>query len=403
MAGPDIDHSATFVDHGDGTRHLRREGESFFVWQARRLGNTRTFASLDQESAESQMNRVLGIKDLSALGVGAIIGTGIFVLTGKSNLFKRQRDVSCLLDSRYSYTLLCLRKTNLSFPGVVANDKAGPAVVISFIIASIVAGLAALSYAEMACLVPIAGSAYTYTYATCGELMAWIIGWDLILEYLVGAATVSVGFSHYLGAFFEDAFGWKADPKWMNAPFQYKSDKFDLTSNYFSVPSFVIVVILTILLCRGIRSSTRVNNVLVIIKLIVILVFIFGAASSVNTDNYKPFIPPNEGSFGKFGGSGVLRGATVVFFAFIGKLSCTTQNRDFSRFSWEHACKKTKAKIKHRPLMHFSFAFFHHSQQVSMPSVPLPRRPATPSAICPSLLVFLWSDALSCTLLLLLS
>ncbi|KAF9210209.1 hypothetical protein BGZ59_009747 [Podila verticillata] len=283
MAGPDIDHRATFVDHGDGTRHLRREGESYLVWQARRLGNTRTFASLDQESAESQMNRVLGIKDLSALGVGAIIGTGIFVLTG-----------------------------------VVANDKAGPAVVISFIIASVVAGLAALSYAEMACLVPIAGSAYTYTYATCGELMAWIIGWDLILEYLVGAATVSVGFSHYLGAFFEDAFGWTANPKWMNAPFKYKTDQFGLTENYFSVPSFVIVVLLTILLCRGIRSSTRVNNVLVIIKLIVILVFIFGAASSVNTDNYKPFIPPNEGTFGKFGGSGVLRGATVVFFAFIG-------------------------------------------------------------------------------------
>ncbi|KAG0090672.1 hypothetical protein BGZ92_002444 [Podila epicladia] len=283
MAGPDLNPDAAYVDHGDGTRHLRRDGESWLLWQARRMGNTRTFASLDQESAESQMKRVLGVKDLSALGVGAIIGTGIFVLTG-----------------------------------VVANDKAGPGVVISFVIASIVAGLAALSYAEMACLVPIAGSAYTYTYATCGELMAWIIGWDLILEYLVGAATVSVGFSHYLGAFFEDAFGWIPNEKFMTAPFKYKSDVFTMSGSYFSVPSFVIVTLLTILLCRGIRSSTRVNNVLVVIKLIVILVFIFGACSHVNPDNYKPFVPPNQNSFGKFGASGVLRGATVVFFAFIG-------------------------------------------------------------------------------------
>ncbi|KAF9426873.1 hypothetical protein BGZ94_005871 [Podila epigama] len=281
MAGPDIVAGATYVDHGDGTRHLRRDGESFFKWQARRLTNTRTFASLDQESADSQMKRVLGVWDLASLGVGAIIGTGIFVLTG-----------------------------------IVANEKAGPGVVISFVIASIVAGLAALSYAEMACMVPIAGSAYTY--ATCGELMAWIIGWDLILEYLVGAATVSVGFSYYLGAFFEDAFGWTPNPRFMNAPVKYKNDILSVTEYYFSVPSFVIVTLLTLVLCRGIRESTRVNNVLVVVKLVVILVFIFGACSSVNTDNFKPFIPPQGENFGQFGASGILRGATVVFFAFIG-------------------------------------------------------------------------------------
>ncbi|KAF9957805.1 hypothetical protein BGZ72_001334 [Mortierella alpina] len=275
--------NAQFRDLGDGTRHLRKPGEGVLSWQARRLTNTRTFASLDHESETSQMKRVLDVKDLSAMGVGAIIGTGIFVLTG-----------------------------------VVAEDKAGPAVCLSFVIAAIVAGLAAMSYAEMACLVPIAGSAYTYTYATCGELMAWVIGWDLILEYLVGAATVSVGFSHYLDAFFQDAFGWHASPKLMSAPFQYKDDIFKLTGNWFSLPSFIIVILLTILLCRGVKSSARVNNVLVVVKVIVILVFIFGACKFVDMDNFKPFIPPNTGKFGKFGGSGVLRGATVVFFAFIG-------------------------------------------------------------------------------------
>ncbi|KAF9101295.1 hypothetical protein BGX29_005811 [Mortierella sp. GBA35] len=283
MTVPDMPTDTQFRDHGDGTRHLRRPGESFLKWQGRRLTNTRTFASLDQESENSQMKRVLTAKDLTAMGVGAIIGTGIFVLTG-----------------------------------IVANQKAGPAVVISFVIASIVAGLAALSYAEMACLVPIAGSAYTYTYATCGELMAWIIGWDLILEYLVGAATVSVGFAHYLDAFFQDAFGFTANPKLMGAPFAYDHDVFSLTDNWFSIPSFVIVILLTIVLCRGVRSSAMVNNVLVCVKVIVILVFIFGAAKFVNTDNFDPFIPPNKGEFGQFGVSGVLRGATVVFFAFIG-------------------------------------------------------------------------------------
>ncbi|KAF9904830.1 hypothetical protein BX616_001162 [Lobosporangium transversale] len=284
MTGHDIlPPNTTFRDLGDGTRHLRRDGESVFVWQLRRLTNTRTFASLDQESEQSTMKRVLTAKDLAAMGVGAIIGTGIFVLTG-----------------------------------VVAHEKAGPAVCISFIIAAIVAGLAALSYAEMACLVPIAGSAYTYTYATCGELMAWIIGWDLILEYLVGAATVSVGFAGYLDAFFKDAFGWHAKKELMNAPFSYKHDVFATTGNWFSLPSFIIVVLLTLLLCRGVKSSARVNNVLVIVKLVVILVFIFGACRFVNGDNYKPFIPTNTGRFGEFGGSGVLRGATVVFFAFIG-------------------------------------------------------------------------------------
>ncbi|KAF9540005.1 hypothetical protein EC957_004707 [Mortierella hygrophila] len=283
MTVPDMPMDNAFQDHGDGTRHLRRVGESFFSWQGRRLTNTRTFASLDQESANSQMKRVLTAKDLSAMGIGAIIGTGIFVLTG-----------------------------------IVANEKAGPAVVLSFVIASIVAGLAALSYAEMACLVPIAGSAYTYTYATCGELMAWIIGWDLILEYLVGAATVSVGFAHYLEAFLEDAFSYHGEKRLMEAPFSYKDDVFELTGSWFSIPSFVVVLVLTLILCRGVKTSARVNNVLVVVKVIVIFVFIFGACRFVKKENFDPFIPPNQGAFGQFGGSGVLRGATVVFFAFIG-------------------------------------------------------------------------------------
>lgn len=129
---------------------------------------------------------------------------------------------------------------------------------------------------------------------------------------------MSVGFSHYLAAFFEDAFGYTAKKELMEAPFSYVKDVFATTDAWFSVPSFVIVLLLTAVLCRGVKSSARVNNVLVVVKVIVILVFIFGAASSVDKKNYDPFIPPNTGTFGQFGGSGILRGATVVFFAFIG-------------------------------------------------------------------------------------
>ncbi|ORX76305.1 amino acid transporter [Basidiobolus meristosporus CBS 931.73] len=238
---------------------------------------------LQSEVANSEMKRSLNYVDLTSVGIGAIIGTGIFVLTG-----------------------------------IAAADKAGPAIAISFIVSGIAAGTAALSYSEMACMIPVAGSAYTYTYATMGEFIGWIIGWDLILEYLVGAATVSVGWSAYFTAFIESAFGYKMSSKWVNSPVSYVDDAFVTTGDYINIPAIVISLAITGLLCFGIRESARVNTVMVGIKVVVVLLTIFACIKNINPDNYTPFFPPNEGKFEKYGVSGMFSAATTVFFAYIG-------------------------------------------------------------------------------------
>jgi basic amino acid/polyamine antiporter, APA family len=231
------------------------------------------------------LKRVLGRGDLVLLGIGAIIGTGIFVLTGRA-----------------------------------AAVNAGPAVWVSFIVAGVAAGFAALCYAEMASMIPVAGSAYTYSYATMGELVAWIIGWDLILEYLVGAATVSVGWSGYVVAFIAHMTGHTLPTTWTQAPiiFDEATQAFVRTGNIINVPAMLIVLAVTAILVIGVKESARFNAVIVFIKVAVILAFIAFAASFVRPENWHPLVPPNTGEFGRFGVSGVLQGATLVFFAYIG-------------------------------------------------------------------------------------
>src|SRR5437899_7101045 len=230
-----------------------------------------------------RLKRALGATNLTALGIGAIIGTGIFVLTG-----------------------------------TVAAQNAGPAVVLSFVLAGVASIFAALCYSEFASLVPMAGSAYTYGYATLGELFAWIIGWDLILEYALGAVTVSIGWSGYVVSFLHDI--------GIHIPAQLSAARGTLitladgtqVTAVFNLPAIIIIAIVTLLLVIGIRESATVNNVIVFVKVAVVLLFIFGAAHAVNPANWHPFIPPSTGARGQFGWSGVMQGAGIVFFAYIG-------------------------------------------------------------------------------------
>jgi basic amino acid/polyamine antiporter, APA family len=230
------------------------------------------------------LKRALGAVDLVMLGIGAIIGTGIFVLTGTA-----------------------------------AAQNAGPAVCLSFIVAGIVSAFAGLCYAEMASMIPVAGSAYTYAYATMGELVAWIIGWDLILEYLVGAATVSVGWSGYTVEFLKH-FGVNLPTTLTQAPFIWDEKTGGVVSSgaLINLPASLITLLVTMVLVVGVKESARFNAVIVVVKVIVVLAFIAFAAPFVDPQNWQPFIPPNEGTFGKFGLSGIFQGATVVFFAYIG-------------------------------------------------------------------------------------
>jgi APA family basic amino acid/polyamine antiporter len=243
---------------------------------------------LDMIRAEAEdeargFHRSLTGVNLLLLGIGGIIGAGIFVLTGQASA---------------SY--------------------AGPAIVISFILSGIACAFAALCYAELAAMIPIAGSAYTYAYATLGQLLAWIIGWDLILEYLFGAATVAVGWSGYVVSFLKD-FGITIPTALSSAPFKHSPGTgWESTGAIINLPAMVIVTICTYLLYVGIRESAKFNNLIVFVKLTVLALFLVFGAMHVIPDNWVPFIPENTGEFGHFGWSGILRGAGVIFFAYIG-------------------------------------------------------------------------------------
>jgi basic amino acid/polyamine antiporter, APA family len=245
--------------------------------------------SVDRLRADAEqehgLKRTLTALDLVMLGIGAIIGTGIFVLTGRA-----------------------------------AAANAGPAVALSFIVAGVASAFAGLCYSEMAAMIPISGSAYTYSYATMGELVAWIIGWDLILEYLVAASAVSVGWSGYVVAFVHDALRIDLPKAWVGAPVLWSESRqhFELTGAYVNLPAVLVVLAVTALLVRGVKESARFNTVIVFLKVTVVLLFIAFAAGYVHTENWHPFVPANEGPFGRFGASGVLQGATMVFFAYIG-------------------------------------------------------------------------------------
>ncbi|MCS6965847.1 MAG: amino acid permease [Candidatus Kapabacteria bacterium] len=248
----------------------------------------RTTKSVDELIREAQqtqeLRRVLGPANLVALGIGAIIGAGIFVLTGQA-----------------------------------AAQYAGPAIALSFVISGIGCVFAALCYAEFASLIPIAGSAYTYAYATLGQFFAWIIGWDLLLEYLFGASTVAVGWSGYVVSWLADL-GIHIPKEWASAPLAYdpKTHQWTPTGANFNVPAALIITVLTALLVLGIRESATFNNLIVFVKVGVILLFIVFGAAYVNAAHWTPFIPENTGQFGYYGWSGVLRGAGVIFFAYIG-------------------------------------------------------------------------------------
>jgi len=232
---------------------------------------------------DHRLKRALGATNLTTLGIGAIIGTGIFVLTG-----------------------------------TVAAQNAGPAVILSFVLAGVASIFAALCYSEFASLVPMAGSAYAYGYATLGELFAWIIGWDLILEYALGAVTVSIGWSGYVVSFLRDI--------GIHIPAQLSAARGTLltladgtqVTAIFNLPAVIIIAVVTFLLVIGIRESATVNNVIVFVKVAVVLLFIFGAAHAINSANWHPFMPPSTGVRGHFGWSGVMQGAGIVFFAYIG-------------------------------------------------------------------------------------
>jgi basic amino acid/polyamine antiporter, APA family len=274
-----------------------------------KIFNTKPIADLLQEAPEGagKLKRSLGRMNLITLGIGAIIGAGIFVLSGQA-----------------------------------AAQYAGPGIVISFIISGIACAFAGLCYAEFASMIPIAGSAYTYAYATLGEFIAWIIGWDLILEYLFAASTVAVGWSGYVTSFLKDFGiyipaeyiaatgtkminvpneGWKAFSEALATSLTTKGidiNTLQHTTAIFNLPAVVIVFLVTVLLVVGIRESANFNNAMVIIKVAVIILFVVLGISYIDFANFHPFIPSNLGEWGKFGWSGVFRASAVIFFAYIG-------------------------------------------------------------------------------------
>src|SRR5213594_1038787 len=248
-----------------------------------------------QEIGEHTLKRSLGPTNLVMLGIGAIIGAGLFVRTAAA-----------------------------------IADRAGPSVVLAFVVAGVGCAFAGLCYAEFASMIPVAGSAYTYSYATMGEFVAWIIGWDLVLEYAMGAATVGVGWSgHFLSLL--DFLGIHVPAKLTQAPFDFCTQgEFAAkvagctqagwfgTGAYVNLPAIFIVALMSYVLVVGIKQSATVNNVIVITKVTIVLAVIVFGLQYVNPDNWKPFIPPNTGEWGTYGWSGVLRGASLIFFTYIG-------------------------------------------------------------------------------------
>ena len=245
----------------------------------------KSFEQLQQEAQESEhsLRRALGPVALVSLGIGAIVGAGIFVLSG------------------------------------IAAQHTGPALVLSVILSGIGCAFAGLCYAEFASMIPVAGSAYTYSYASVGEFLAWIIGWDLILEYAVGATTVSIGWSGYLISFLQKTLHLPFPAQLTASPWEtVKLADGTVIQPYFNLPAAFIIAIITSLLVIGIRESARFNNLIVLVKVVVIVLFIVVGVFYVNRGNWVPFLPANQGEFGEFGISGVLRGAGVIFFAYIG-------------------------------------------------------------------------------------
>jgi APA family basic amino acid/polyamine antiporter len=243
----------------------------------------------EAEGGEQHLKKTLGPGNLIALGIGAIIGAGLFSLTG-----------------------------------IAAADNAGPAVVISFVVAAIGCAFAGMCYSEFSTMIPIAGSAYTYAYATMGELLAWIIGWDLVLEYAVGAATVSVSWSSYVAKLLH-MYGIELPPSLIHCPWDQP------VAGIINLPAVFVIIIISALLMIGISESARVNAVIVVIKVAIVIIVISIGWGMINPANYKPFIPDNTGHFGEYGWSGIFRAAAVIFFAYIGFDAVSTAAQEAKR------------------------------------------------------------------------
>lgn len=286
------------------------------------LFRTKSITNLLESASEhgNELKKSLTSFNLITLGIGAVIGAGIFVLTGQA-----------------------------------AAQYAGPGIVISFIVAGIACAFAGLCYAEFASMIPVAGSAYTYSYATMGEFFAWIIGWDLILEYLFAASTVSVGWSGYVVSFLNDFnihipayltaatgtilvdvpnMGWK--PESQSLLLELSKQNIDINSlphvtSIINIPAMFIIAVLSIVLIIGIKESANFNNIMVVVKVLVIIIFIVIGFAFVKTANWIPFVPKNTGEWGHFGWSGIFRGAGVIFFAYIGFDAVSTAAQEAKR------------------------------------------------------------------------
>jgi basic amino acid/polyamine antiporter, APA family len=235
------------------------------------------------QDSEKGLKRSLSAYNLVALGIGAIIGAGLFSITG-----------------------------------VAAATNAGPAITISFVVAAFGCAFAGLCYAEFASMIPVAGSAYTYSYATLGEFIAWVIGWDLVLEYALGAATVAISWSRYLGKFLEH-YDIHIPHYLAMSPYETATlADGTVVSGGINLPAIIIVIFVSAVLIKGIQESAFVNSIIVMLKVSVVLIFIFLGWKYINPDNYVPYVPANNGTFGEFGFSGIIRAAGIVFFAYIG-------------------------------------------------------------------------------------
>src|SRR5882724_6478480 len=265
----------------------------------------------EADQPEHRLRKSLGPWSLTALGIGAIIGSGIFVLTGTAAAGEHF-EVPSLLHAQVLDLLVNFFQHG-DFSGVLMHGRppAGPAIAISFLLVALACSFAGLCYAELASMIPIAGSAYTYSYATLGEIFAWIIGWDLILEYVVSNVVVAIGFSAYTKAQLA-SFGLNLPDRWSTPVWETGH----WTGSYFNFPAFLIVFILTVLLVRGVRESAKANNVMVAIKIGAILVFLVVGGMLVNPENWKPFAPS--------GFAGVVTGGAIVFFTYIGFDSVST-------------------------------------------------------------------------------
>jgi basic amino acid/polyamine antiporter, APA family len=269
----------------------------------------------DSEEPDKRLKKSLGWLSLTSLGIGAVIGSGIFTIIGTAIAGQKLEFKSILNAPLLEY--LIYHSASFGRPG------AGPAIALSFVLVGIVCAFAALCYAELAAMIPIAGSAYTYTYATMGELIAWIIGWDLILEYAVSNMAVSVGFSAHVVNLL-DWFNIHPNLRWIT-PAYLPSGLSDLQGNTlygpgwhfgFNWPAFIIVMLLTIILVRGIRESANANNIMVALKIMAIMVFVIFTAHFVHPANWHPFAPN--------GWPGILTGGSIIFFTYIGFDSVST-------------------------------------------------------------------------------